>query len=84
MPSCEPSPACLQLHEHSVVHPHACRSGHLSMLHSQGVDRRPDQPGVGRQAMDRAHRIGQKKEVQVFRFCVENSIEEKVRRALSR
>ena len=31
------------------------------------------------QAMDRAHRIGQKKEVQVFRFCVENSIEEKVR-----
>ena len=29
--------------------------------------------------MDRAHRIGQKKEVQVFRFCVENSIEEKVR-----
>jgi hypothetical protein len=30
-----------------------------------------------RQAMDRAHRIGQKKEVQVFRFCIENSIEEK-------
>lgn len=30
------------------------------------------------QAMDRAHRIGQKKEVQVFRFCTENSIEEKV------
>lgn len=29
--------------------------------------------------MDRAHRIGQKKEVQVFRFCTENSIEEKVR-----
>jgi hypothetical protein len=28
--------------------------------------------------MDRAHRIGQKKEVQVFRFCIENSIEEKV------
>lgn len=28
--------------------------------------------------MDRAHRIGQKKEVQVFRFCTENSIEEKV------
>lgn len=34
--------------------------------------------GDGEQAMDRAHRIGQKKEVQVFRFCVENSIEEKV------
>ena len=30
------------------------------------------------QAMDRAHRIGQKKEVQVVRFCTENSIEEKV------
>lgn len=30
------------------------------------------------QAMDRAHRIGQKKEVQVFRFATENSIEEKV------
>ena len=30
------------------------------------------------QAMDRAHRIGQKKEVQVFRFCVDQSIEEKV------
>ena len=29
--------------------------------------------------MDRAHRIGQKKEVQVFRFCIDNSIEEKVR-----
>ena len=28
--------------------------------------------------MDRAHRIGQKKEVQVFRFCVANSVEEKV------
>lgn len=28
--------------------------------------------------MDRAHRIGQKKEVQVFRFCTEGSIEEKV------
>jgi hypothetical protein len=31
------------------------------------------------QAMDRAHRIGQKKEVQVFRFCTDHSIEEKVR-----
>jgi SWI/SNF-related matrix-associated actin-dependent regulator of chromatin subfamily A member 5 len=28
--------------------------------------------------MDRAHRIGQKKEVQVFRFCIANSVEEKV------
>ena len=31
------------------------------------------------QAMDRAHRIGQKKPVQVFRFCTEHAIEEKVR-----
>ena len=30
------------------------------------------------QAMDRAHRIGQKKEVHVYRFCIDNSIEEKV------
>ena len=35
------------------------------------------------QAMDRAHRIGQKKEVQVFRFCTDHSIEEKVRRRLA-
>ena len=35
-------------------------------------------PQMDLQAMDRAHRIGQKKEVQVFRFAVENSIEEKV------
>ena len=35
-------------------------------------------PQMDLQAMDRAHRIGQKKEVQVFRFCTEASIEEKV------
>ncbi|CAD7696105.1 unnamed protein product [Ostreobium quekettii] len=35
-------------------------------------------PQMDLQAMDRAHRIGQKKEVQVFRFCIESSIEEKV------
>jgi len=35
-------------------------------------------PQVDLQAMDRAHRIGQKKEVHVYRFCSENSIEEKV------
>lgn len=35
-------------------------------------------PQMDLQAMDRAHRIGQKKEVQVFRFCTEGSIEEKV------
>jgi len=30
-------------------------------------------PQVDLQAQDRAHRIGQKKEVQVFRFCTEVS-----------
>ncbi|XP_057416837.1 ISWI chromatin-remodeling complex ATPase CHR17-like [Lotus japonicus] len=35
-------------------------------------------PQVDLQAQDRAHRIGQKKEVQVFRFCSEFTIEEKV------
>lgn len=36
-------------------------------------------PQMDLQAMDRAHRIGQKKEVHVYRFCIDNSIEEKVR-----
>jgi len=35
-------------------------------------------PQMDLQAMDRAHRIGQKKEVTVFRFCTEDSIEVKV------
>lgn len=35
-------------------------------------------PQADLQAMDRAHRIGQKKQVQVFRFISENAIEEKV------
>eukprot|EP00918_Siedleckia_nematoides_P067476 GHVU01146899.1.p1 GENE.GHVU01146899.1~~GHVU01146899.1.p1 ORF type:complete len:911 (+),score=240.26 GHVU01146899.1:124-2856(+) len=35
-------------------------------------------PQVDIQAMDRAHRIGQTKEVMVYRFITENSIEEKV------
>ncbi|XP_024528171.1 ISWI chromatin-remodeling complex ATPase CHR11 [Selaginella moellendorffii] len=35
-------------------------------------------PQVDLQAQDRAHRIGQKKEVQVFRFCTQYTIEEKV------
>ncbi|KAI9122768.1 hypothetical protein K1719_005657 [Acacia pycnantha] len=35
-------------------------------------------PQVDLQAQDRAHRIGQMKEVQVFRFCTEYTIEEKV------
>ncbi len=35
-------------------------------------------PQMDLQAMDRAHRIGQKKEVHVYRFCTDNSIEEKV------
>lgn len=35
-------------------------------------------PQADLQAMDRAHRIGQTKQVQVFRFITENAIEEKV------
>ena len=35
-------------------------------------------PQADLQAMDRAHRIGQKREVKVFRFCTADSIEEKV------
>ena len=30
------------------------------------------------QAMDRAHRIGQKKQVKVFRFVTENTVDEKI------
>lgn len=30
------------------------------------------------QAMDRAHRIGQKKQVRVFRFITEGAVEEKI------
>ena len=35
-------------------------------------------PQMDLQAMDRAHRIGQKKRCSVFRFCTDNSVEEKV------
>jgi SWI/SNF-related matrix-associated actin-dependent regulator of chromatin subfamily A member 5 len=35
-------------------------------------------PQADLQAMDRAHRIGQKKQVKVYRFITENAIEEKV------
>jgi len=35
-------------------------------------------PQVDLQAMDRAHRIGQKKQVHVFRFITENSVEERI------
>ncbi|KAK7097547.1 SWI/SNF-related matrix-associated actin-dependent regulator of chromatin subfamily A member 5-like [Littorina saxatilis] len=35
-------------------------------------------PQVDLQAMDRAHRIGQKKQVQVFRFLTENTVEERI------
>merc|ERR1711923_113461 len=35
-------------------------------------------PQMDLQAMDRAHRIGQKKTVNVFRFCVENTVDEKI------
>ena len=33
---------------------------------------------VDLQAMDRAHRIGQKKEVRVFRFITENTVEDRI------
>ncbi|XP_023332066.1 chromatin-remodeling complex ATPase chain Iswi [Eurytemora carolleeae] len=35
-------------------------------------------PQMDLQAMDRAHRIGQKKQVRVFRFLVENTVDEKI------
>jgi SWI/SNF-related matrix-associated actin-dependent regulator of chromatin subfamily A member 5 len=35
-------------------------------------------PQMDLQAMDRAHRIGQKKEVRVFRFITEGTVEEKI------
>lgn len=35
-------------------------------------------PQMDLQAMDRAHRIGQKKQVRVFRFISENTVEEKI------
>ncbi|CAG9760588.1 unnamed protein product [Ceutorhynchus assimilis] len=35
-------------------------------------------PQMDLQAMDRAHRIGQKKQVRVFRFITDNTIEEKI------
>jgi SWI/SNF-related matrix-associated actin-dependent regulator of chromatin subfamily A member 5 len=35
-------------------------------------------PQVDLQAMDRAHRIGQKKQVRVFRFVTEHTVEERV------
>ena len=35
-------------------------------------------PQMDLQAMDRAHRIGQKKQVKVFRFITKNTVEEKI------
>lgn len=35
-------------------------------------------PQMDLQAMDRAHRIGQKKQVRVFRFITENTVEERI------
>ena len=35
-------------------------------------------PQADLQAQDRAHRIGQKKQVRIFRFISENSVEEKI------
>ena len=60
-------------HTHTHTHP----------IHTHTQKKPSDwNPQMDLQAMDRAHRIGQKKEVQVFRFCTENSIEEKARRCL--
>ena len=64
------------------THPPPCLSGGLGInLYTADVVVLYDSdwnPQMDLQAMDRAHRIGQKKEVQVFRLCVEHSIEEKV------
>ena len=35
-------------------------------------------PQVDLQAQDRAHRIGQTKQVRIFRFITENSVEERI------
>jgi SNF2 family DNA or RNA helicase len=35
-------------------------------------------PGEDRQAVDRAYRIGQKKQVLVYRFIMASSVEEKI------
>merc|ERR1719431_2495293 len=35
-------------------------------------------PQVDMQAMDRAHRIGQKKQVKIFRLITENTVEERI------
>lgn len=35
-------------------------------------------PQVDLQAQDRAHRIGQMKQVKIFRFITENSVEERI------
>jgi SWI/SNF-related matrix-associated actin-dependent regulator of chromatin subfamily A member 5 len=39
---------------------------------------RPRNPQADLQAMDRAHRIGQTKQVYVFRFITEESVEERM------
>ena len=52
--------------------------GQLDGVHLRLLRRNPQ---MDLQAMDRAHRIGQKKEVHVYRFCIDNSIEEKVTEA---
>lgn len=41
----------------------------------RGIDRNPQ---ADLQAMDRAHRIGQTKQVYVFRFITEGSVEERM------
>ena len=55
----------------------------MLLSHGPGADKviflEPDwNPYVDLQAMDRAHRIGQTKPVQVFRFISEGTVEEKI------
>ena len=47
----------------------------LQYLHADNIFRNPQ---ADLQAMDRAHRIGQTKQVYVFRFITENSVEERM------
>jgi SNF2 family DNA or RNA helicase len=50
-----------------------CRS-----TNTERADRRCRNPQADLQAMDRAHRIGQTKQVYVFRFITEDSVEERM------
>lgn len=55
---------------HNSSHLHLCTATHTTTTH--------DPHQVDLQAQDRAHRIGQKKQVRVFRFITEGTVEEKI------